>query len=516
MRGSEGSALSGDGTPSVSPQAYPWILIATILASSMVFIDSTAVNLALPVLQTDLRASNAQAQWVIEAYALLLSALILVGGSLGDRLGRRRVFLWGVGGFALASLGCALVRTADELIAARAVQGLASAFLTPGSLSILGAAFDERRRGKAVGTWSSFSALTAVAGPLIGGLIIQHASWRWIFFINPPLALLVILVSLRWVPESRDREIEHGVDWLGATLATLGLGAVVWALIAAGASGWSAPEIAVCCAGVAMLIAFVAVEARVPAPMMPLALFRSHTFSAVNLQTLLLYAALGGATFLLPFNLILIQHYSPTAAGAAFLPFIALVSLLSPWIGGLSRKTGARILLLIGPILVACGFLGLAKQSIGGSYWHTFFVPTVVFGLGMALVVAPLTTTVLDSVGKDHFGIASGINNAVARTAGLLAVATLSLMLTGAFNRELDRALAQIAPPPQILSQVNAQRPKLAAAQMPKSASPAMRARLRSAIALSYVAGFRRAMLFAAGLAVAASLCALALPKRTY
>jgi len=496
--------------------AYFWILLATILASSMVFIDSTAVNLALPVLQIELHASNAQAQWVIEAYALFLSALILVGGSLGDRLGRKRVFIWGVAGFACASLLCAVVRTADELVAARALQGLASALLTPGSLSILGASFDEDKRGRAIGAWSSFSALTGVVGPLIGGVIVQHASWRWIFLINPPLAALAIVVALRWVPESRDAEIQHGVDWLGGVLATLGLGSVVYALIAAGTSGWTPTQIIACGAGVGLLAAFVAVEAKAKAPMMPLRLFASRTFSAVNLQTFLLYAALGGATFLLPFNLILIQHYSPIAAGAALLPFIILISLLSPTIGGLSRKTGARILLLVGPLVVAFGFAGLARPGIGGSYWETFFWPAVILGLGMSLVVAPLTTTVMDSVGKDHFGIASGINNAVARTAGLLAVATLSLVLAGAFNRALDGALARIAPPPHVVAQVNAQRPKLAAAQAPQTNPPSMHDELQAAIAASYVTGFRAAMLLAAALALAASACALAMPKRTY
>jgi EmrB/QacA subfamily drug resistance transporter len=476
----------------------------------MAFIDASAVNLALPVVQTELHASNAQAQWVMEAYSLFLSALILVGGSLGDRLGRRKVFLWGVIGFAFASALCATVRTADELIAARAFQGVASALLTPGSLSILGASIDEAKRGKAVGTWSSASALTGVAGPLIGGFIVQHASWRWIFLINMPLAVAVILISLLWVPESRDTHITAGIDWLGALLATIGLGSLVYALIAAGFSGWTLTNVLCLVAGLVLLAVFIAVEARVPAPMMPLAIFRSRPFSATNLQTLLLYAALGGVTFLLPFNLILIQHYSPTAAGAAFLPFVALVALLSPPVGALCRKFGAQIPLVAGSLLVGAAFVGLSLPGIGGTYWKTFFGPTVLLGLGMALVITPLTTTVLDSVTPDYMGIASGVNNAVARTASLLAVAITSLVVASVFNPALDRRLAQISISPAIMAQVNQQRSKLAAAQAPKTAPPALQMQIQRAIEESYVAGFRRAMVVAAGLALAGAVCAFA------
>jgi EmrB/QacA subfamily drug resistance transporter len=492
---------------------YPWILTSTILASSMVFIDATAVNLALPVVQTELHASNAQAQWIIEAYALFLSALILVGGSLGDRLGRRRVFLWGVTGFALASALCATVRTADQLIAARALQGLASALLTPGSLAILGASIDEARRSKAIGIWSSLGALTSVAGPLIGGAIVQHASWRWIFLINVPLAIAVVAISLRWVPESREQRMGRGIDWLGAVLATFGLGSIVYALIAASFAGWTTALIWCASLGVALLVLFVLTEVRAPSPMMPLAIFASKTFSAVNLQTLALYAALGGVTFLLPFNLILIQHYSPTAAGAAFLPFVALVTLLSPSVGVLCRKIGPKIPLVVGSLVVAAAFVGFAMTNIGGSYWATYFVPTLLLGFGMALVITPLTTTVIDSAGRDRFGIASGINNAVARTASLLAVATLSLVVASTFNRQLDEQLARISLPPHILAQVNAQRPKLAAAKAPAGTPEPLRDQIQAAIDASYVSGFRQAMIVAAGLALVAALCALALPK---
>jgi EmrB/QacA subfamily drug resistance transporter len=494
--------------------AYPWVVGATILASSMVFIDGGAVNLALPVLQTELHATNVQMQWVIEAYALFLSALILTGGSLGDRLGRKRMFLWGIAGFTVASVLCAVVQNPDELIAARALQGIASALLTPGSLSILGASFDEAQRGKAIGAWSAFTTLASMAGPVVGGVIIQHASWRWIFLVNVPLALCSMAISMRWVTESKDTERSKGVDLVGATLATVGLGCVVYALIAAGASGWTPPLLVLTAVGVALLVAFAVVEGHVKAPMMPLSLFRSRTFSAVNLQTLLLYAALGGVTFLLPFDFIWVQRYSPTVAGLAILPFIILVSLLSPLAGSLNAKIGARILLVCGAVLTAVSFVGLSLPGVGGSYWSTFFVPALILGLGMSMVVAPLTTTVMDAVSKDYFGVASGINNAVARAASLIAVATFGLVVAATFNTRLTTELERVAAPPAVIAAVNVQRQKLAAAQPPQNTPPALRERIRLAIDESYVAGFRRAMLLGAALSLASALCALALPRK--
>ncbi len=485
-----------------------WILAATIIASSMVFIDGTAVNLALPALQTDLHATIVDAQWIVEAYALFLSALILVGGSLGDHFGRKRVFLIGVIGFAAASALCGLARDAGQLIAARAIQGIASALLTPGSLSIIGASFDERQRGRAIGVWSSFTAIMAAAGPVLGGFIVQHASWRWIFFINLPLAAVTTVLTMRHVPESRDDEKVHHIDWTGATLATAALGAIVYALISAGGAGWTLALIGILIGGVAMLVVFVVVEGRVRAPMMPLALFSNRNFAAVNALTFLLYAALGGATFFLPFDLILVQHYSPTAAGASLLPFIALIFSLSPWAGGLASAIGPKLPLLAGSTISALALAGLALPFIGGSYWTTFFPVMIGLGFGMALVVSPLTTTVMGSVDPDHFGVASGINNAVSRTAGLLAIAALSLAVVAGFNHGLDERLSSIALPAPAVAAIDAQRPRLAAARAPASLPAIVRARVDRAIAESYVVGFRRAMLIAAGLAICGALIA--------
>ncbi len=488
-------------------RSAPWVLAATIMASSMVFIDSTAVGVALPLLQRDLHATILDAQWFVESYALFLSALILLGGSLGDIFGRKRIFMLGVIGFAVASALCGAAQNSAQLIAARSAQGVASALLTPGSLAILGAYFSEQQRGKAVGTWSSFTSITAAAGPVLGGLIVQHASWRWIFFINIPLAAAAVAVTARYIPESRDEEESGRVDWGGALLATLGLGAIVYALISAG-GGWSTKDVVAFIVGVVALVLFLVVEKRVPSPMMPLELFANRNFSAVNLLTLLLYAALGGALFFLPFNLIQVQHYSPTAAGAALLPFIGLIFILSPWAGSLVNSVGPKIPLVVGSLLTALALAALALPSVGGSYWTTFFPALTLFGLGMACVVSPLTATMMSSVQPSHLGIASGVNNAVARTAGLIAVAAFSLAVIMRFNHSLDSYLAHISAQPRVIAAVNAERPKLAAAKAPAFAAPAERTQINDAIAHSYVDGFRVAMLLAALLALGASLSA--------
>jgi EmrB/QacA subfamily drug resistance transporter len=487
-------------------------MAATILASSMAFIDGTVVNVALPALQQQLNASLVDVQWVIEAYALLLAALLLVGGAAGDRFGRRRVFLLGVVLFALSSLGCGLAGNVGELILARTVQGVGAALLVPGSLAIISASFAEHDRGKAIGTWSGATAITAALGPVLGGWLIDHVSWRAVFFINLPLAAAVIAIALRHVPESRNADAQGRLDWLGALLVTLGLGGVVYGLIESSSAGWSQPRIlASLLLGVAALAAFIAVEIRQEAPMIPTRLFRSSTFTGANLLTFLLYGALGGSLFFVPLNLIQVQGYSTTAAGAAMLPLILLLSLLSRWSGGLVDRFGAKAPLVLGPAIAACGFALFAIPGTGGSYWLTFFPAIVVLGLGMSISVAPLTTTVMNSVDAKFSGAASGINNAASRVASLLSVALFGLIMTSMFDRGLHTHLERAALAPQTIEAVERQRDKLAAIELPDSIAAADKATAGQAIAQAFVTGFRAIMLLCAALALASAASAWAL-----
>lgn len=491
------------------PKAERWVLAATILGSSMAFIDGTAVNVALPALQEHLGATVAEVQWVVEAYALFLSALLLVGGSLGDRFGRRRIFLLGVGGFALASVGCGMAASPGQLIAARAAQGIAAALLVPGSLALLSASFEPERRGRAIGTWSGFSAITAAVGPLLGGWLIDHASWRWVFFLNLPLALAVLAIGFRFVPESRDPQAAKQLDLAGAALVTFGLGGLTFGLIESSRRGWDDPLVfGALILGAAALAGFLRVESKTPAPMMPLSLFRSRTFAGANLLTFWLYAALGGALFFLPFNLIQIHGYSATAAGAALLPFVLLLFFLSRWSGGLVNRYGARLPLIVGPAVAAVGFALFALPGLSGGYWTTFFPAAVVLGLGMAISVAPLTTTVMGSVEERHAGIASGINNAVSRSAGLLAVAALGIVMVGLFGQDLERRIENLDLPSEDWQMTMDQREELAALEISESLSEPVRTQLRSAVEEAFLSGYRGVMWTAAALALLASFSA--------
>jgi EmrB/QacA subfamily drug resistance transporter len=484
-----------------------WVLVATILGSSLSFIDGTVVNVALPTIQRELGATVADVQWIIEAYALFLSALLLVGGSLGDRLGRRRIFSLGVIIFTVASVGCGFAPNTTVLILSRALQGIGGALLVPGSLAIISASFTGKERGQAIGTWSAFTTVTSALGPVLGGWLVQAASWRWVFFINVPLALLTLWVTARFVPESHD-EVDAGkLDWRGAAAATIGLGGVVFGLIEASTLGWGSPAVILpLLLGIASLVAFIVIEIRVQAsggwPMVPLSLFRSRTFSGANLLTLLLYGGLAGALYFVPFNLQQVQGYTAAEAGAALLPFTAIVFLLSRWAGGLVQRVGARPPLIVGPIIVAAGFCLFAVPGIGGSYWLTYFPAVVVMSLGMALVIAPLTTTVMNAVATERAGIASGINNTVSRTAGLLAIAIMNLVVVAVFNSVLDSHLAEIPLSSSARAAIDAQRSHLAGAQVPPGLSAQMQEAVQHALDLAFVGGFRTVMLIAAGLAL--------------
>jgi len=489
------------------PEAKTWVLAATILGSSMAFIDGTVVTVALPAIQGSFHATVVDVQWVVESYGLLLGALILVGGSLGDLFGRRLIFLTGVAIFALASAGCGFSSNIHQLIIARSIQGVGAALLVPGSLAIISTSFDEKSRGPAIGTWSGFTAITTAVGPVLGGWLVQHASWRWAFFINLPLAAAVIVISVWWIPESRSA-IAGRIDWLGALLATSGLGGLVTGFIESVNLGWRNPLVfGGLIVGTGCLMAFALVESHASAPMLPLSLFDSSSFRGANLLTLFLYAAIGIFFFLFPLNLIQVQGYSATAAGAAMLPLILLMFLLSRWSGGLVSRYG-RGPLIFGPLIAALGFVLFALPSVGESYWKAFFPAILVLGFGMAITVAPLTTIVMSSVSQNRVGTASGINNAVARVAGVLAIAVLGIVMVKAFGSRLDRSLADFVLPPAISHAIQADEIKLAGLQVPAGLDADTTIALKKSIAEAFVFGFRTVMLICAALSVASSVVA--------
>jgi EmrB/QacA subfamily drug resistance transporter len=504
----------GDAAALHSPGVKRWVLIATIVGSSMAFVDGTIVNVALPAIQHDLNATASDMQWVVESYALFLASLLLVGGALGDHFGRRRIFLIGVALFAAASAGCALSGNVSWLIIARGIQGIGGALLVPGSLALISASFPENERGRAIGTWSGFSGITAAVGPILGGFLVDHYSWAWAFLVNIPLAIVVLVIGWRHVPESRSAAARKLDGW-GALLATIGLGGIVYAFIEAPARHWGSPAVlAALLTGCVAMALFVAAESRVRAPMVPLSLFRNRNFAGANLLTLWLYAALGGGLYFFPLNLIQVQGYSATAAGAALLPLILIMFILSRWAGRLVDKIGSRVPLVAGPLIAGAGFALFAWPGIGGSFWLNFFPAVVVLGLGMAVTVAPLTTTVMNSIGADQAGIASGVNNAVSRTAALLAIAVFGMVMAWAFDASLTGRLEAAGASREVVTYLAGQRDRLAGVSLPANLDGASAAIIRRAIGESFVAGFRWIMLLSAGLALLSALAAWLLIER--
>ena len=413
-------------------------LIATILGSTIVFLDSTVVNVALPTIQEDLDTGLAGQQWVVEAYMLSLVSLLLVGGSLGDLYGRRRLFVIGLCGFAVTSVLCAIAPSDEALVAARALQGIAGALLVPGSLAILAATFEGEARGRAVGLWTAWAGISTLIGPAGGGLLVE-LSWRWIFWINLPLIVVTIWLALRTIDESSDPEAVHGIDGVGIGLSALGLAGPVFALIEQPTYGFSDPIVWVpLVGGIACFGAFVWWQTRARAPLLPLDLFRSHNFATVNMATLAVYAALGGAFFFITLFLQQVAGYSAFQAGAATTPVTVLMFLLSGRFGALASRIGPRLPMGIGPLIGAVGLALLTRLSADPNYLTDVLPSLVLFGLGLSMTVAPLTTTVLDAVEERHVGVASGVNNAVARVAQVLAIAVLGAVVSAQFSAALD------------------------------------------------------------------------------
>jgi EmrB/QacA subfamily drug resistance transporter len=417
-------------------------LIATILGSTIVFLDATVVQVALPALSDDLDAGLADQQWVVEAYLLALVSLLLVGGALGDQFGRRRMFMIGLAGFAVTSVLCALAPTSEVLIVGRALQGFAGALLVPGSLAILAATFEGAERGKAIGTWTAWSGIATVIGPAGGGALVEALSWRAIFWINVPLVIVTVLLARTCVRESVDPQADRRIDWLGIGMSALGLGGPVYALIQQPTHGWGDPIVFVpLIAGIALFTVFLFWESRTDHPVLDLSLFRIRNFAVTNVETLVVYAALYGAMFFVTLFLQQTAGYSPIQAGFATTPISVMLFVLSPWFGKVASGTGPRVPMCVGPIVAGCGLLLLTGVGADPDYLTEILPGVALFGLGLAATVAPLTATALNSVEERHAGVASGINNGVSRVAGLLAIAVLGALISGAFGSTIDREL---------------------------------------------------------------------------
>ena len=496
-----------------------WVLAATVLVSAMDFANQSAVNVALPAIQSALQASGAQLLWIVNSYALMLAALILVGGSLGDKLGRKRVFMTGIGVYAAASLAAGLAPSAFFLIGARAVQGMGGALMIPGSLALIAAHFPQERRGAAYGTWAAVTTIAMVAGPLIGGFLAEAGLWRMVFLMNLPVAAAALIALGLKVPETRDEEQKPGIDWAGAALVTLGLAGLTYGFTAAPALGFAHPRIyGLLIGGMAALIGFVVVERVQRHPMLPLGLFRSRTFSGVNLLTFFLYGGLYGYLMFFTLNLIQGQGYRESVAGFATLPFILLLAAISRWSGKLADRFGPRLPLILGPSLVAVSFLlhSLIGLTSGPQdYWVTFFPAVTVAGIGMGFTVAPLTTTVMGSVSDRHAGTASGINNATSRIAAVLAVAVLGSVALFHFGAEVRLRAEPLGLSAAATADLLAEAARLGEASVPTSVPSEQRQEVDMVLRGAFVDTFRLMMLLCMALAaISAVLSAIMVGKR--
>jgi len=486
----------------LSENEKKWALTATVIGSGMGFINGSVVTVALPAIQSTFQASVANMQWVISVYAFMLGTLILTGGALGDHYGRKRIFGLGVFIFLLSALWCGLAPHINQLILARAGQGLGGALMIPGSLAIITDVYEGKQRSKAIGTWSAATALATAAGPLLGGILVDHLSWRYIFFISVSMAFIVLVILYLKVPETKAGDPSRSLDWPGALLATLGLGLICFGLIEGANIGIDYPTVFLSIpTGVLLMWGFVRVEKKEQVPMVPMTLFKSRNFTGANLITFCIFFSLAGVLFLMPFNLIQVQGYSATVAGAALLPFPILVGALSRSIGGLINRCGPRPLLTAGTLLTSLGLMLLGLYGDTPSYWTSFFPAISCAGLGIALSFAPLNTTVMNSVKESVKGSASGVKEAVSRLSGMLSVALLGALAVGTFGQSLTSWVRHQPMPKQIEKQVLQQKNKLAKVNIPQQASPRLQKKLKKEIRHAFLGSFKIVMYTAAGVA---------------
>ena len=500
-------------TVALSSNAGKWIMVSAILASSMAFIDSTALNVVLPSLQKSLHAFGADLFWILNAYLLMLASLILIGGSLGDRLGRKKVFMAGIFIFITGSAACGFSPGVTLLIVFRIIQGIGGALMIPGSLSLISSSIDDKEKGKAIGTWSAFTTVVTMGGPVLGGALGDAGLWRYIFFINVPIGIAALIMLWLNVKETRDESSNHSLDFPGAITIALGLAMITFGFLripAVGLSNWQVYTTLT--AGVLLLIAFVFIEKNTKHPMMPLQLFASATFTGANLLSFFLYAGLGAGMLFMSLNLVQVQGYSQLQSGLTFLPFTVMMISVARFAGGLADKHGPRLLLIIGPAMAGTGLLILSfiKQTSGPSaYWTSFFPGVIVFGLGMSFTVAPLTTAVMGSV-SDHFsGTASGVNNAVTRIANVFANAIFGALAVLFFTGALQHQLKDVRLNNKAKQAVMAQSADLGNAKVPESISLNNKAIVEKSYHESFISAYANIMRISAALGFLGALMAV-------
>lgn len=479
-------------------------MFVAVLGTGMVYLDQTAVNVALPKIQVALQASIGGLQWIVDIYILTLATLLLIGGSLGDRFGRVRILLIGMVVFVIASIACGAAQSLWFLVAARAVQGIGGALLVPAGLALINATARPERRGQLIGNWAMFASMVVAVGPLLGGWLVDYVSWRAVFYINVPIGIAGCFVALRYVPESRNEAAVKSLDWPGTLAMMLGLGTLLFGLIEGQHYGWSSPIIiGALLAGVAGIVGFVVIEARSAAPMIPLHLFGNANFSGINLATLIQWMALTGVLFFLTLNLQQIQGYSAFAAGLAFLPISALIILLSNPAGKLTDRIGPRPLLVIGSLIIGSSFVLFAQAGIEASYWPVLFPATLLFGLGMGLIITPLTTVAMGALPNQHSGLASGVNNTASRLAFMLGIAIMGTIMAIRFEPALARHTARLPLEPSARAQLLAEARNLGATTPPANLSAQLEQATQQAIRLAFVDSFRLVMYVCAAITLA-------------